>query len=262
MSSGLQFDEEASRRVEATYLTPDVVAQRRKVLKALDLRPRERVVDIGSGPGLLASEMGAIVGPSGRVAGVDVSESMLAMSRLRCTGQPWVEFESADATSLPFADGNFDAAVSTQVYEYVKDAETALAELFRVLRRGGRALVLDTDWESIVWHATDRARMDRILSVWNEHLVDPHLPRTLSRRLERAGFVLQLRSVIPVYNPEFDPNTYSYGLMGVIAAFVVGRQGVTQEEAQAWVEDLRKLGEAGAYFFSLNRYLFLAVKPL
>ena len=49
-------------------------------------------------------------------------------------------------------------------------------------------------------------------------------------------------------------------MMGMIAAFVAGRRGVTREEADAWAEDLAP-GKAGEYFFSLNRYLFLAVKP-
>lgn len=261
MSTGIQFGEEASRRVEAIYTTPDVVAQRREVLRALELRPGERVLDMGSGPGFLALDMGVAVGPSGRVCGIDISESMLAMSRARCAGQPWVEFHPGDAIRLPFPDGEFDVAVSTQVYEYVGDITTALVELRRVLRPRGRALILDTDWDSIVWHATDRGRMDRVLDAWSEHLVDPHLPRTLSPKLKRAGFALQRREVIPLFNPEYDSNTYSYGLSGLIVRFVSGRRGITREEAEAWAEDLRKLGEAGSYFFSLNRYLFLAVKP-
>jgi len=62
MSSGLQFNEESTRKVESLYLTPDVVAQRSRVLQALALREGERVLDIGSGPGLLAHEMAAAVG--------------------------------------------------------------------------------------------------------------------------------------------------------------------------------------------------------
>ena len=61
MSGGLEFDEETSRKVEAVYQTPDVVAQRRRVLKALELRTGEQVLDIGSGPGLLAYEMAVCV---------------------------------------------------------------------------------------------------------------------------------------------------------------------------------------------------------
>jgi len=81
MSAGLEFDEEASRRLEAIYVTPDVVAQRREFLGALELRPGERVLDIGSGPGFLAVDMGVAVGPSGQVIGIDTSDSMIAIVR-------------------------------------------------------------------------------------------------------------------------------------------------------------------------------------
>ena len=84
MSSGLQFDEATSRKVEALYLTPDVVAQRCQVLKALELKQGERILDIGSGPGLLAYDIAASIGREGRVCGIDISEDMLTMSRRRC----------------------------------------------------------------------------------------------------------------------------------------------------------------------------------
>jgi ubiquinone/menaquinone biosynthesis C-methylase UbiE len=261
MSGALDFDEEASRRVEAVYLTPDVVAQRAEVLRVLDLRPGERVLDIGSGPGLLAQEMARAVGSSGRVAGVDLSESMLAMAQQRCAEQPWVDFRAADATGLPFADGDFDVAVSTQVYEYVPDIAAALAELYRVLAPGGRAAVLDTDWASLVLHTADPARMARVLAAWDGHLADPYLPRTLAPRMRAAGFDAVRCQVIPLCNVQYGADTYSHGMIDLVADFVAGRRGVTEEEARAWADELRALGEAGEYFFSLNRYLFLAQKP-
>lgn len=261
MSEGLQYDEEASRRVEAMYMTPDVVAQSHEVLRVLELREGERIVDIGSGPGFLAVDMGMKVGAVGRVCGIDVSESMIAMSKARCIDQPWIEFRIGDATHLPFSDSDFDVAISTQVYEYISDVPTALAELYRVLRPGGRALILDTDWDSMVWHTEDRARMDRILAAWNEHLVDPYLPRTLTQKLNRAGFQVESTGVIPLLNAEYDANTYSHGLIGLVGAFVIDRQGITKDDVEAWSQDLHQLGEEGTYFFSLNRYYFMAMKP-
>jgi arsenite methyltransferase len=65
---------------------------------------------------------------------------------------------------LPYPHRAFDAAVSTQVYEYVADVATAPAELRRLLRPGGRALVLDTEWDSVVWHVADRDRHRRIMA--------------------------------------------------------------------------------------------------
>jgi arsenite methyltransferase len=56
-------------------------------------------------------------------------------------------------------------------------------------------------------------------------------------------------------------NAYSYGLIGFMASFAVGRKGVTQDEVDAWVAELRELEKQGKYFFSLNRYMFVVVKP-
>ena len=261
MSGGLRFDEETSRKVEALYLTPDVVAQRAQVLKALELRPGEKVLDIGSGPGLLACEMAVSVGNTGRVCGIDISEDMLTMSRKRCADKPWTEFKRGGATHLPFPDNSFDAAVSTQVYEYVNDIPAALAELNRILRPGGRAIIVDTDYGSLVIHTQDEERMGRILSAWDEHFVHAGLPRTLSRQLRDAGFSIRQRDVIPMFNPEYRDNTYGKQLLSIMASFAVGRRGISKEEADAWLAEFAELGRQGRFFFSLNRYVFVAEKP-
>jgi arsenite methyltransferase len=135
---------------------------------------------------------------------------------------------------------------------------SALDEIARVLRPGGRVLVLDTDWDSIVWRSSDDRRMARVLAAWEQHLVDPHLPRRLRGWLERAGFQVAPPQVVPLCNVGFDAATYSAGLLDFVAGFVVGRDGLTAEEVQAWAADLRSLGTDA--FFSLNRYLFCATK--
>jgi arsenite methyltransferase len=264
MAAGSLFDQDAARKLEATYQTPDVIAQRAATLDALALQAGERVVDVGSGPGLLAAEMATQVGPAGRVVGLDLSDPMLALSRQRCGDQATstcLRFLKADAVRLPFGDGVFDVAVSTQVYEYVPDVAAALAELHRVLCPGGRVLVLDTDWDSIVWAAGDPARMQRLLAAWTDRFADPHLPRSLSWQLQGAGFHLERREVLVLFNPQYDPDTYSVANGQIMADFAVTQGRMPPEEAQAWLRDLQRLGRQGRYFFSLNRYLFLATKP-
>jgi SAM-dependent methyltransferase len=256
MAEMLRFDAETARRVEAAYTTPDLVAQRREVLRLLALQAGERVVDIGAGPGFLAAEMAAAVGPDGRVFAVDPSADMRELARSR-----GADFAISDgsAEALPLPDDAVDAAVATQVLEYVPDVPGALAEIRRVLRPGGRVLLLDTDWDSVVWHSGDPDRTRAVLDAWEEHLADPYLPRTLGGALRAAGFVDVLPSVWPLFNAGDERNTFSANLVPTIAGFVVGRRGVTEETARAWVDDLAALGEAT--FFSVNRYLFRARVP-
>jgi len=256
----LRYDEEATKKLLAMYVTPDVIEQRRKFLRALNPQKGENVLDVGSGPGFLAAEIAEVTGSAGSVHGIDVSQPMVDLARDHCAQFPWVTFNHADAMQLPFSDNSFDAAISTQVLEYVADVDAALAEIYRVLRPTGRIVVVDTDWDSIVWHSSNRGRMDRVLAAWGEHAADPYLPRTLSSRLVGAGFNVELQEVVPVLNPCFDENTYSNRLIDLILSFVSGRSAISGDEAQNWADELRNNAGDGQYFFSLNRYLFRGVK--
>lgn len=256
----LRYDQEATKQLLAMYITQDVIAQRRQFLHALSPQEGERILDVGSGPGFLAAEIAGATGPSGSVRGIDVSEPMIGLARDHCAQFPWTTFSQADATRLPFPDESFDAVISTQVLEYVPGVDAALAEIHRVLRRDGRVVLVDTDWDSIVWHSNNRRLMDRVLAVWEEHAADPYLPRTLSNRLDGAGLDVKLQKVVPLLNPDFVEDTYSNRLIDLVVSFVSGRSGISPDEAQSWADELRQNGENGQYFFSLNRYLFLAKK--
>ncbi|MFI5610075.1 methyltransferase domain-containing protein [Amycolatopsis sp. NPDC051903] len=255
----LRFDDEGAKRTDRLYASPDVVDQRNTVLSLLAPRPGERVLDVGSGPGYLLEPIARAVGATGAAHGLDPSAAMNSLAADRVDGLAWVSLDEGDATALPYPDGSFDAAVSTQVYEYVPDVPAALAELRRVLRPGGRVLILDTDADSHVWHTSDPERHRRVLDAWDEHLAHPRLPRVLSALLRRAGFRVTGHHVHPIVNPELTPDSFSATEMQIIADFVPGRRGVTAEEAQAWLADLQALGRAGEYFYCLNRYLFTAV---
>ena len=169
-----------------------------------------------------------------------------------------VDILEGDATALAFADDTFDAAVSMQVIEYLAEPDAALRQLFRVLRPGGRLVLIDTDWDSLVWAATDRRRAARIAAAWNEHLPDPYLPRSLAPRLRAAGFEVKEIRIVPILNTTYDATTFSYNIAPLIAAFVPGRGDVSEAEATAWLNDLAALHHQGRSFFSVNRYLFAA----
>ena len=262
MSSAAEFfDQEVIEGLEAIYKTDDMVQRRRGCIDALQLQPGERVIDIGAGPGFVAYEMGQLVGSDGEVFGVDNNETMVQLARERCADQPWVSFETADAIQLPAPDATFDVAISIQVFEYVPDVDAALAEMYRVLRPGGRGLIVASDWDSIIWNSSAPKRMEKVLSAFAEHCAHQTLPRTLAPRLRSVGFEVSDIRVRPLFNPVYDPDSFSIHGAGMVTSFVPGRNGVTETEAAEWMADLQQAGERGDYFFCLNQFLFSVEKP-
>jgi demethylmenaquinone methyltransferase/2-methoxy-6-polyprenyl-1,4-benzoquinol methylase len=125
---------------------------RRRAADLAQLRPGGRVLDIATGTGDLALELGHRVAPDGVVVGADFSENMLRIARdkaaalrLRTTAPAGVQlrFEPANALELPYADGEFDAATVGFGARNFSDLERGLAEMARVVRPGGRVVVLE-----------------------------------------------------------------------------------------------------------------------
>jgi arsenite methyltransferase len=256
--SGLVFTSDTAEKLIAAYKAPDMERQRDETLRRLGLKPGERVIDIGCGPGFLCKSMAAAVGPTGCVVGIDISQDLIDFAT-RHKGTDSIEYRSGNATALPVDEGQFDTAVSTQVLEYVADVDAALREIARVLRAGGRAFIVDTDFDSWVWHTADAERMALILNGWETHCADPRLPRTLIPRLRAAGFRIVGVEGYPIINTTYRPNDFSHGLSRLIADFLLTR-GFEQRTLDAWLNDLSETEKRNESFFSLNRYFFSVEK--
>jgi demethylmenaquinone methyltransferase/2-methoxy-6-polyprenyl-1,4-benzoquinol methylase len=100
-------------------------------------------LDVATGTGDLAFELARRVGPSGRVVGSDFSERMLELAGEKASGASNVRFEWANALALPYGDGEFDAATVGFGARNFSDLEAGLREMVRVVRPGGRVVVLE-----------------------------------------------------------------------------------------------------------------------
>jgi demethylmenaquinone methyltransferase/2-methoxy-6-polyprenyl-1,4-benzoquinol methylase len=146
---------------------------RRRAADLAELAPGDHALDVATGTGDLAFELGHRVAPDGVVVGADFSENMLAIARdklaamRRVTTSPagvQLRFEPANAMALPYETGSFAAATVGFGARNFSDLPRGLAEMARVVRPGGRVVVLEitTPTEGAV--ATG-------LGVWFDHIV-------------------------------------------------------------------------------------------
>jgi ubiquinone/menaquinone biosynthesis C-methylase UbiE len=103
------------------------------------------VLDLGSGAGTDSLVAAQMVGPGGRVTGIDMTPEMVAKARAAATalGVDNVEFLEGEAERLPFPDASFDVVISNGVIDLIPDKDAVFAELYRVLEPGGRIQVAD-----------------------------------------------------------------------------------------------------------------------
>ncbi len=257
--SQMVFDEDEARQIESLYRTREAQQRRQTVRETFRARPGERVLDVGCGPGFYCAELAEDVGLSGSVVGVDGSQAMLELAGRRCAELGNVKLRAGDATALGVSAADFDGALCVQVLEYVAETRAGLAELHRALKPGGRVLVWDIDWATLSMQDDELTR--RVQTAWDEHLTHSSLPRTLAPSLRAVGFEGVRVRAHPLATVAFDPETFGGALVPVIAAFVGGRAGVSEDEAAAWLEAQRALDKRGEYYFAVTQLCFTALKP-
>lgn len=124
--------------------------------RKFDLRGMKSILDVGSGAGQIAGHLIEFSDPEAQITCIDLSQQMLCRARRRLkSDRP--AYIAADLSALPFADHSFDGVTCGYVLEHLPDPALGLSELARVMRRGGRMLLLATEdnfagaWTSRIW---------------------------------------------------------------------------------------------------------------
>jgi len=191
---------------------------RRRAADLAGVGPGSRVLDVATGTGDLALELSRRVGPQGQVVGLDFSEAMLERARSKDGAGAPVIFEAGDALELPYPDDHFDAATVGFGARNFSDLERGMSEMVRVVRRGGRVVILEIT-------APARPPLSWFYRLWFDRLVpalgglagDPdaytYLPRSVRRfpgprelaalmdrsGLERVRWVLTAGGIIALH---------------------------------------------------------------
>lgn len=243
-----------------TYTAPEIALQRTRTLDALKLDKGEQVLDIGCGTGFLSYEIAERVGENGHVIAVDLKQEMIDAAADRCAEFDQVNVSLGDVTSISQESSSFDAVTCTQVLLYVSEINTALNEIYRVLKPGGRAAILETDWQGLVI-ASEFPELSRtIVDAWDATVPSPNLPTRLGKLLIEHRFHSIEVQAIPLLNATYSENSFSASSLNWLSKNAYKKGVITKDQGMLWVEDQLSRAKNDNYFFCLNRFLFVGYK--
>jgi arsenite methyltransferase len=248
--------------------TPTVRARWQHLMRLLDPRPGERILDVGCGSGRATRYLGDRVGPEGQVVGADRPSAAMRPLRetIRHDGRGNIAVVAATADSLPFPDASFDAVICVNVLEAVPDRQRALGEIRRVLEPGGRALVAHDDYESQVYACTDRelgrrATLAYACATFDSYATsDGQMGRHLSPLFVRAGFAEPRLEVMPLVETKYAEPLLGWQHAQFSASFIAKVGDLTDADLEAWRSDLEARSARGEYLYCLNLYVCLGRK--
>jgi SAM-dependent methyltransferase len=180
--------------------------------------------------------------------GLDASTDQLESAGALCAGLSAVELREGDATDLPFEDASFDGLASIQMLEYVPDVDAAIAEIRRVLKPGGKAVLVSVLWDHWRFHGAEPELNDRMHEIWRSHCPHQMLPMELPRKLNTAGFNGVAQKPIAFINGTMHENAFALWAAKLVASFAIGK-GVEDEDAADWLDQLQKADTEGRFGF-------------
>ncbi len=221
------------------------------------------ILEIGCGTGVISRALARRRDGSGRIVGVDQSAAFVDAARRFAEQETLsraVAFEVADAHSLPFEAGRFDAVIAHTLLSHVTDPAEVLAEAGRMLGPDGLLVVFDGDYASLTYAFDDAEagrRMDWALAraTFNNPLVMRHLPALL------AGAGLEPADTFADVVCEIGEASYFRSMAETYAPLIAEAGFASADEVEGWLDTQREAMENGRFFASCNYHSVIARRP-
>jgi len=217
---------------------------REAAAKHLNLAPGQKVLDLGCGIGGAMSPLAEVTGPSGLAAGVDISRAMIETAASRLAGRSGVEFRVGEACAIPYPDRFFDAARCERVFLYLPDRLEAIREMKRVVKPGGRIMLLDVDLDATGVYTEKLKLARKMTSIVAATMPNPNSARDLPA-LARAAALKDLR--IQMFGLHTSYEFFQKVMAGTLEK--AAEQGTaTREEAGEFLQEQAALEARGDFF--------------
>jgi ubiquinone/menaquinone biosynthesis C-methylase UbiE len=229
---------------------------RRAMLRQLALEPASRLLEAGCGPGTALPDVLEFIGEQGRITGVDPTGSLITIARQRARelGVPHVSYSLGDIRDLKFADESFDAAFCDKILLHVGPVSQAVAEMVRVVRRGGRVGAVEWYSQGMIISAADYALTRRVMDGTAQVATyNPNVALELEQLLAEAGLQSVTAASKLAESHQLTPSLRTILARRAQQAIELG--AVEQRAAEGWLRELEERAASGRFYWAaLVRY--------